>query len=352
MQVNPDTSIHEKYIRRCIAIAKRASKDTQTNPMVGAVLVHQNRIIGEGYHMKYGAAHAEVNALNSVSEDDKKFIKESTLYVSLEPCCIHRKTPACTDLIIKHSIPHIVISTLDPNPEVAGKGVNILKENGCDVVLGILENEGKQLIRKFQVHLQKRPYVILKFAQSDNRFIGVENQRIKISNDFTNKLVHQWRSEINGILVGTQTAIVDNPRLTTREIEGSNPIRIVLDRDNKIPKTHHLWADDNETWFVNQLESNLEGKKKMIQQDFEEFSWQILLTKLFEQGIYTIMIEGGAKTLNSIIKDRLWDEARVITSTINIENGIKAPVIIGRLVDKIRVKEDTIDIVYPHMSVN
>ena len=345
-------SLHEKYIKRCFTLARKAAKHTKSNPMVGAVLVYEDRVIGEGYHEFYGGHHAEVNAIKSVKKANQHLIQDATLYVSLEPCCIERKTPACTNLILKHKIKKVFISALDPNPDVAGKGVKILTSAGCVVEVGILKKEGEILIRKFESNLKKKPYVILKFAQSDDRFIGQENETIAISNEYTKVLVHKWRSEVDGILVGYKTALVDNPRLTTREYNGENPIRIAIDRNASLPKSHHLWSDENESWFLSNVDSDLETNKKIINTSYDPFDWKIVLSNLYDSGIYSILIEGGAKTINSLIKSDLWDEARVITSPLKLNEGIKAPVITGRLMDTINLKEDTIHIVFANMNVN
>lgn len=347
-----ENSTDEKYIRRCFELAKKAGKNVKSNPQVGAVIVHKSRIIGEGYHQEYGAAHAEVNAIKSVSLEDQKLLSESTLYVSLEPCCIHRKTPACTDLILECKIPKVVCATTDPNPEVAGAGMDKLSKAGIIVKQHILEEEGEILIRPFKRHLAKRPYIIVKFAQSQDHFISAKEKQSKISNQYTDHLVHKWRSEADGILIGTNTAIIDDPMLNNRLYSGSSPKRIIIDRSLKIPKSHKLWTDQYESYFISESESSKEKNKEVIQMNFDDKFWDNLLEKCFDLGVYRLLIEGGTETINTLVKSGNWDEARIITSPIKLESGVKAPILKGKLIESFRVNTDLINIIFKHMYVN
>ncbi|HEY2720248.1 MAG TPA: bifunctional diaminohydroxyphosphoribosylaminopyrimidine deaminase/5-amino-6-(5-phosphoribosylamino)uracil reductase RibD, partial [Chitinophagaceae bacterium] len=229
--------IHDIYMHRCLDLARLGAGHVAPNPMVGAVLVHDERIIGEGYHQQYGGPHAEPNCIASVKKEEQHLISESILYVSLEPCAHYGKTPPCADLIIKNKIPRVVIGCFDPFEEVNGKGIEKLKGAGIDVLVGILEHECKKLNKRFFLYYQQhRPYIILKWAQSSNQKIGAgAGNRTYISNEFTNRLVHKWRSEEAAILVGTNTALQDDPELTTRSWIGNNPRRLVMDMDLKLP---------------------------------------------------------------------------------------------------------------------
>ncbi len=313
---------------RCIRLAKSGLGAVAPNPMVGAVLVHEDRIIGEGYHQKYGQAHAEVNCINSVNPQDESLISKSTMYVSLEPCAHYGKTPPCADLIIQKKIPRVVIGCRDPFTEVNGKGIEKLQAAGIEVIQGILEDECKTLNKRFfTFHIQRRPYIILKWAQSKNEKIaGPDFERISISNSFTNKLVHKWRSEEAGIMIGTNTALHDNPSLTTRLWKGQNPVRIVLDMSLRIPQTHNIFDNTVKTIVFNIQQEciheniiyyKISGKENIIQQ---------IAKALHQSQIQSVIIEGGTHLLQSCINEGCWDEARVITNEdLTINNGIPAP---------------------------
>jgi diaminohydroxyphosphoribosylaminopyrimidine deaminase/5-amino-6-(5-phosphoribosylamino)uracil reductase len=317
----------ENYMQRCFQLAKQGNSFTAPNPMVGAVLVYNNRIIGEGYHEKYGEAHAEVNCINSVKEEDKKLIPDSTLFVSLEPCSHFGKRPPCTELILRNKIPNVVISVQDSFHLVNGAGIRKLKENGVHVITGVLENEGKNLIRHFfYFHENKKPFVTLKFAQSKDGFIGKEGMRITISNELSKRYVHQLRAEHQSILVGKNTAITDNPELTVRYAEGKNPIRIILADEQSIPSTHHVFNNDAQTIFIN--ESNVEN----------------ILDQLFERTIISVLVEGGAKTLQQFIDNKAWNEVHVITSPVKLESGIPAPKLAGKIIDTLTLEGDTVQV--------
>jgi len=316
----------EKYMSRCIQLAKLGEGNVAPNPMVGAVLVFENKIIGEGYHQKFGEAHAEVNCINSVDEKSKSLIGKSTIYVSLEPCAHHGKTPPCTDLIIKNKIKKVVIGSQDIYKEVAGKGIEKLRNAGVEVITGILENECHDLNKRFfTFHQKQRPYVILKWAQSANGKIGSDNERIFISNDHSNRIAHKWRSEEAAILVGTNTALKDDPSLTTRLWKGKNPVRIVIDKELKLPLSLKIFDDEAPTTIYNCKKNSSEKNLHFIKLD-NPFFLKEMLHSLYENNIQSILVEGGAKTLQSFIDTGLWDEARIITNEkMVIESGINAP---------------------------
>ena len=317
----------EKYMSRCIQLAKLGAGDVAPNPMVGAVLVYENKIIGEGYHKKFGEAHAEVNCINHVDQKNKSLIEKSTMYVSLEPCAHHGKTPPCADLIIKNKIKKVIIGCQDIYKEVAGKGIEKLRNADTEVVTGVLENECKELNKRFfTFHQKQRPYIILKWAQSMNGKIGSDNdERIFISNDYSNRLVHNWRSEEAAILVGTNTVLKDNSLLTTRLWKGNNPVRIVIDKELKLPASLKIFNADAKTIIFNLSKDFTKENIRFLKVQNENFLEEILHS-LYENNIQSVLVEGGAKTLQSFIDTGLWDEARIITNEkMIIENGIAAP---------------------------
>lgn len=334
MELNPS------YMNRCLFLASKGQSFTKPNPMVGAVVVHKNRIIGEGYHRHFGEAHAEVNAINSVK--DHTLLKESTLYVSLEPCAHHGKTPPCAELIISKKIPRVVIAVRDPNPKVSGKGVEMLKKKGIEVVEGILEDEAHDLNRFFFVNqLYSRPYVILKWAQSNDGFIDLhrtpnENKSpVIISNNLTHTIVHKFRTQVQGILVGTNTAILDNPRLTSRKWYGDNPTRIVIDRYNKIPLNSALFDGTVPTIvFTSSVPNNIDSSENIryIEIDFTKDTNKLILNHLYNESIYSILVEGGSKLLSTFIDKGYWDEAFIEVSDKKLHNGVKSPNINGSVV--------------------
>lgn len=309
--------IHEKYIKRCIELAKNGLGTTYPNPLVGSVIVYNDQIIGEGWHQKAGCPHAEVNAIQSVK--DKSLLSKATIYVSLEPCSHFGKTPPCSDLIIANKIPNVVIGTIDPFAKVAGTGIKKLIEAGANVTVGILEDECYELNKRFfTFHTKKRPYIILKWAESNDGFIAPitreEQKPVWITSELSRQLVHKWRSEEQAILVGTNTVLEDNPTLTTRNWAGNNPIRIVLDQNNKISKESHI--------FDNQAKTISISKNEM---PFDEDLAANIASFLFEQNIQSVLIEGGTKTLQTFIDSNLWDEARVFKGAVSFNKGIKAP---------------------------
>ncbi len=326
----------EQYISRCIQLAKAGEGNVAPNPMVGAVLVYDNKIIGEGYHQKYGQAHAEVNCVNNVAEENKAFISQGTLYVSLEPCSHFGKTPPCTDLIIQNKISKVVIGCKDIFKEVAGKGIQKLKDAGVEVIAGVLENECIDLNKRFfTFHEKFRPFIILKWAQSLNGKIDTKGgERVLISNDYSNRLVHKWRGEEAAILIGTNTALKDDPLLTTRLWPGKNPVRIVIDKELRLPPELKVFNGDAKTIIYNLAKNSNEENLIHIRLEKEKFIEQ-LIHSLFEMNIQSILVEGGAKTLQSFIDKNLWDEARVIINEqLIIENGIDAPQLKNFILEK------------------
>lgn len=311
-------------MRRCIELARKAKGNTYPNPLVGSVIVHDDVIIGEGYHHKAGEPHAEVHAINSVQNKD--LLKEATIYVSLEPCSHFGKTPPCANKIIDHQLKKVVIGMLDPHDKVNGKGMEILKNAGVEVVAGVLEDECGELNKRFVTYqTQKRPYIILKWAQSEDGFMDDDFKTAKISNDLSSQKVHLIRSQEHAILVGTRTALVDNPSLTTRKISGRNPIRVVLDFDLKIPREYSVFNSEAETIIFNSIIDQTEDHLKWIKVDKQNLLPQIM-EHLYQLQIQSVLVEGGAYTLKQFLDNNYWDEAVVITNTqLNLEKGTLAP---------------------------
>ncbi|MFN7117200.1 MAG: bifunctional diaminohydroxyphosphoribosylaminopyrimidine deaminase/5-amino-6-(5-phosphoribosylamino)uracil reductase RibD [Saprospiraceae bacterium] len=336
---------HEYYMQRCFELARLGAGSVSPNPMVGAVLVYQDRIIGEGWHQRYGQAHAEVNAVNNVKTEDRAFISQSTLYVSLEPCNIYGKTPPCTNLILQNKIPRVIISCLDQTPEVAGKGVEILRANGVEVITGILEDKGKEISR-FRNHFvtHERPYIILKFAQTRNGLFGKANEQVWISNEYSKRLVHKWRSEVDAILVGTNTAQVDNPALTNRLYFGKSPLRIVIDKHLKLPDNLHLFEPEHPTLVitseVNPPPATSAVTYVSVPDDANFLS--AFLKILHSRKIAILLVEGGAKLLEQLLQNNLWDEARVLIGDEILTEGIAAPLIFGELTARHQLDSDQI----------
>ena len=328
---------------RCLELAAQGLGSVSPNPMVGAVLVHHDRIIGEGYHEQYGRAHAEVNCINNVKEQDKPLIKESTLYVSLEPCAHHGKTPPCTDLITASDIRDVVIGSSDPNPLVAGRGISKLRDAGIKVTEHILEQECDFLNRRFiTFHTHHRPYIILKWAQSADGFFAPEgHQQHWLSNDYSRKLVHRWRTEEDAILVGTNTALIDDPQLTARLWEGRNPVRILIDMDLRVHAGSRIFDDEAMTIVYNELKEGLENGTIYVRVTREGLLHQIT-SDLYDRRIQSIIIEGGAYTLSQFIATGLWDEARIFTSPTLLHTGIPAPDIAGIVSDSQNLSRDTL----------
>ena len=314
-------------MHRCLQLARLGAGHVAPNPMVGAVLVYEDRIIGEGYHQQYGKAHAEVNCIASVNAADRELIPRCTLYVSLEPCAHHGKTPPCADLIIASRIPRVVVGCRDPFPQVDGKGIGKLKVAGIDVTLGVLEKECIALnSRFFTFNTQHRPYVVLKWAQTANGFIARTGERTPISNEYTNRLVHKWRGEEAAILVGTRTALVDDPALTTRLWPGPDPTRLVIDKDLRLPQHLNLFDKKTKTIVFN-TRKHEEGDNLTWYQVAEDSSLvnQISIA-LHHLKIQSVLVEGGARLLQSFIDEDAWDEARVISNNeLEFPAGVPAP---------------------------
>ncbi|MBG6111189.1 diaminohydroxyphosphoribosylaminopyrimidine deaminase/5-amino-6-(5-phosphoribosylamino)uracil reductase [Flavobacterium sp. CG_23.5] len=336
--------IHEKYIARCIELAKNGLGTTYPNPMVGSVIVYENKIIGEGWHKKSGEPHAEVNAINSVK--DKSLLKKATIYVSLEPCSHFGKTPPCCDLIVKNEIPNVVIGTFDPNEKVSGNGIKKLIEAGINVTVGILEAECNELNKRyFTFHNKKRPYIILKWAESKDGFIAplekLEKKPVWITNVYSRQLVHKWRSEEQAILVGTQTVIDDNPKLDVRDWTGKNPVRVVLDQNNRISNDCHIFNCQIKTIVFSKLKPAVEKENIIFEViDFEQNIAAQIVKTLHQHQIQSVIIEGGRQTLQTFIDANLWDEARIFVGNIQLKEGIEAPIIAKKSFDKSTIGDD------------
>lgn len=319
----------ELYMQRALDLARQGAGHVSPNPLVGCVIVHHNSIIGEGWHRHYGGPHAEVNAINSV--DNQTLLAASTLYVNLEPCTHFGKTPPCADLLIKHRIKRVVIANYDSNPLVAGRGVEKLKLAGIEVVTGICESEGHALNRRFFTSLGTHtPYVILKWAQTADGFIAQENYESKwISHALSRQLVHRWRTEEDAVLVGTRTAAHDNPRLNVREWSGRNPVRVVIDKFLRLSETLHLFDHRQPTLCYNVLKHE-EHTNLVFVRVPEEDLLHYVLEDLHRRNIQSVIVEGGAHTLNSFIDQGLWHEARIFTSPRHFGKGIAAPTVKGK----------------------
>lgn len=342
---------HEKYIRRCIELAQNGLGRTYPNPVVGSVIVHEDKIIGEGWHRKAGEPHAEVNAVKAVKQ--RELLSKSTIYVSLEPCSHYGKTPPCSNLIVDSGIKKVVIGTVDPFSEVAGKGIKKLLDSGCEVRVGVLEKESRELNKRFfTFHTQQRPYIILKWAQTSNSFLAplpdksAARKPVWITGKYSQQLVHKWRAEEQAIMVGTNTAVADNPRLNTRLWDGSNPVRVVLDRELRIPPDSYLFDNSVKTIVLTEKASEDRSARNII---FEQVDFSINIPQqvgdlLYRHEIQSVIIEGGRQTLQSFIENGLWDEARIFTGNKTFREGIKAPEISGRIYSESQVDEDRLKI--------
>lgn len=313
---------------RCIDLAKNGIGTTYPNPLVGSVIVYKDEIIGEGWHYSSGMPHAEVNAIQSVK--DKSLLKNATIYVSLEPCSHYGKTPPCADLIIENEIKNVVIGSKDPNPKVAGKGIEKLKNAGCKVFTDILKKECDQLNKRFfTFYNKKRPYIILKWAETKDGFIAPLHKKEKvpawISNTYSRQLVHKWRAEEQAILVGTNTVIDDNPSLTTRDWTGSSPIRVLLDKELRIPDNASVFDSTSSTLIINEVKEEQKENLHYYKVDFNKNMVQQISDLLYKESIQSIIIEGGKQTLQTFIDANLWDEARVFIATTTFKDGIEAP---------------------------
>jgi diaminohydroxyphosphoribosylaminopyrimidine deaminase/5-amino-6-(5-phosphoribosylamino)uracil reductase len=336
----------ELFMRRAQELALFGKGYVSPNPLVGCVVVHNDRIIGEGWHANYGGPHAEVNAVNSVT--DKSLLSESTVYVNLEPCAHFGKTPPCADLLVHHAVKKVVISNVDPNPLVDGGGIRKLRQAGIEVVTGVLEKEGRELNRRFFIAIEKkRPCIILKWAQTADGFMAKENYDSKwISNAHSRQLVHKWRSEEDAVLVGTKTVFHDNPQLNVREWAGRNPIRIVIDRFLKLSPKLHVFDRTQPTLVYNVLKHEEHEKLVLARVDETDFLNGIV-SDLQKRSIQSVLVEGGAQTLQFFIDAGLWDEARVFTSPHTFGKGIRSPQLHGNLVSSESVLTDTVSVYRP-----
>lgn len=344
----------EIYIKRCLQLAEYGRGSVSPNPMVGCVIVYKDRIIGEGFHRKYGEAHAEVHAINSVKE--KSLLAKSTLYVNLEPCSHHGKTPPCSDLIISKNIPRVVLASTDPNPLVAGNGIKKLQDAGISVTQGVLNADAEFFNRRFYTFYQKkRPYIILKYARSADGFIDHERTKKHphpawITNDYCKMLVHKWRTEEDAFMVGTRTVMLDNPQLTARMWPGKNPLRISLDEFNVIEKTVHLLDNSTPTLIFT---SEKKTQQKNI--DFEKINFtksvvQQILDVLYKRKIQSLVVEGGHDLLQSFIDENMWDEAKVFTGDIVFGKGTPEPVLNGVLQSVDYYGNSELRIFYPALA--
>lgn len=324
-------TIHETYMHRCLELAILAAGNVAPNPLVGAVLVHDGRIIGEGYHEFYGGPHAEVNCINSVADRDRGLIVDASLYVSLEPCAHFGKTPPCADLIIKHQIKKVFVGCRDPFPEVNGKGIEKLRTSGVDVSVGILEQKCKDINKRFfTFHTRHRPYIILKWAETADKKIGnIGNNRLVITNELTNRKVHKWRSEEAAIMAGTNTVMLDDPQLTNRLWHGHQPTRVIVDMDLRLPSSLKVFDGSVPTIVFNALKHE-EGSDLQYYQVTRDVSLVHQLTNgLHHLKVLSVMIEGGARLIQSFIDEGMWDEARILTNTKLIfgEGGVQSPIL-------------------------
>ena len=343
---NYDLSPDVLFMRRAMELAMNGSGMVSPNPLVGSVIVHEGKIVGEGWHKKYGQAHAEVNAIGSVS--DKSILSDCTVYVNLEPCSHFGKTPPCADLLVKMSVKRVVVSNMDPNPLVGGKGIHKLREAGIEVTEGVLEKEGRELNKRFFTMIEKqRPYIILKWAQTSDHFIARENFDSKwISNAYSRQLTHKWRTEEDAILVGTTTAERDNPQLTVRDWSGRNPVRIVIDKTLRLHPSLNLFNSEAPTLQYNVLRDDVQNGVTRIRLPEIDFL-NSLIADLHKRKIQSLFVEGGTHTLNTFIAASLWDEARIFTSREIFGNGVSSPEIKGNLYKKIDIQDDSLSILHP-----
>ncbi len=333
----------ELFILRTFELARLGIGSVSPNPQVGCVIVKDGVVIGEGWHQKFGQAHAEVNAVASVK--DKSLIQGSTIYVNLEPCSHTGKTPPCADMLIEHKVKKVIVSNVDTNPLVGGSGIKKLADAGIEVITGVLEKEGRELNKRFfTFHEQERPYIILKWAQTADGFIARSNYESKwISNEFSRQLVHKWRSEEDAVLVGTKTAAHDNPMLTVRDWSGRDPVRLVIDRFLRLPDKLNLFDGSVKTICFNLLKHEEHANLTLVRLDEQDFLIS-LVDYLTNEKIQSVMIEGGSLTLSMFIKAGLWDEARVFTSPRLFHTGIAAPSFRGNLLSEENIFMDTLRI--------
>jgi diaminohydroxyphosphoribosylaminopyrimidine deaminase/5-amino-6-(5-phosphoribosylamino)uracil reductase len=343
---------NELYMQRCLELASKGMGNVSPNPMVGCVIVHEGKIIGEGYHQKFGSAHAEVNAIENVIENHgplaASLLKNATAYVNLEPCAHFGKTPPCADLLIKHQIKKVVIGNTDPFADVNGKGIEKLKQAGITVETNVLTEECSVLNRRFFTRIkEQRPFIILKWAQTaDGYFAPIEPIQKWITGPKAKYLSQIWRSEEDAILIGKQTALIDNPQLTNRSTMGKNPIRIVIDRGLKVPPTHHIYNDEAKTIIFNEVKTDVVGNIHFIQmEDMNYYLAQKIAFQLYLMDIQSVIIEGGTQILNQFIVANLWDEARIFIGKTIWNEGINAPILTGNLISSLQFDDDKLTII-------
>ncbi len=344
--------LNEQFMQRCLELAENGLGHTAPNPMVGCVIVHQGKILGEGYHRSYGGPHAEVNAIaDAIKRHGEHLLKESTLYVNLEPCSHHGKTPPCADLVIARGIPKVVIGNVDPFEKVQGQGIRKLQEAGIEVTTGMLEKEGAWLNRRFfTFHTKKRPFMLIKFAQTEDGFIAPEfpdPAKRWITGPDARKLVHQWRTQESGIMIGSNTALNDNPLLTAREWPGRNPVRIVIDREGRLPRSLHVFDQQVPTLAFSHRPPSKEHHLEFIHVPNEEDFLEVVLRELHQRNLLSVLVEGGTRLLNLLIERNCWDEARIFIAPKKMERGIRAPQLPGNLSAKTRIGGDELTYLLP-----
>jgi diaminohydroxyphosphoribosylaminopyrimidine deaminase/5-amino-6-(5-phosphoribosylamino)uracil reductase len=336
----------ELFMQRALDLALLGQGYVSPNPMVGCVIVHHGKIIGEGWHQKFGGPHAEVEAINSVS--DKSLLPESVVYVNLEPCSHYGKTPPCADLLVEQKVKKVVVANLDTNPLVAGQGIKKLRAAGVEVITGIRDKEGRSLNKRFFTAIEKqRPYIVLKWAETADGFMARENyDSMWISHELSRQLVHQWRTQEDAVLVGTRTAMHDNPQLNVRDWSGRNPVRIVLDRFLRLSDKLHLFDGRQKTLCYNLLIHEEHNNFSRVRVDEADFLKNVL-HDLHHRKIQSVLVEGGATTLSLFLESGLWDEARIFISSKKFEKGIVAPSLKGTLAEQHDVQGDWLKIVKP-----
>jgi diaminohydroxyphosphoribosylaminopyrimidine deaminase/5-amino-6-(5-phosphoribosylamino)uracil reductase len=335
-----NSNIDELFMLRALELAALGRGHVSPNPMVGCVIVKNGLVIAEGWHEKYGGPHAEVNAINSL--EDKSELEGATLYVNLEPCSHYGKTPPCADLILQYPIKRVVICNIDPNPLVSGEGIAKLIAGGKEVEVGVLEEKGNELNKRFFSFIEKkRPYILLKWAETSDGYIARENYDSKwISGELSRKLVHKWRTEEDAIMVGTNTALYDNPQLNARDWSGRNPTRVLIDKDLQVPEGAHLFDGTQTTICYNFKRQEVKNLVEFVKLDPVEDLMKHIMEDMYERKIQSVIVEGGAGLLNSFIKEGLWDEARIFRSKQEFGAGIEAPFVRGKLMSVDRIGED------------
>ncbi len=339
---------HQLCIQRCFDLANLAAGKVTPNPRVGAVITYKKKIIGEGFHQYPGGPHAEINAINSLKNKD--VLSKCSIYISLEPCNNFGKTPPCVDSILKYKIPKVFISTIDTNPSTMGKSIEKLKAAGVAVEVNILKNKGRKITQGFFSSIEKnRPYIILKFAQSANKKIGVANKQIWISNPLTKRLTHKWRSEVNAIIVGSNTLKIDNPQLNNRLYYGKSPVKLLLKRDGQIPQHTAALKTAGKTIVISELNAAKVNYPNTSQWflPFDNTLLNSILQNLKKEGLNSLLVEGGVTLLNSFIQQNLWDEARIFTSTkvINQPKSLAAPILDGKLITTHQIGDNNLSLI-------